>query len=295
MTELDPARTVAGSILGTKWKPRLIVVLASEGKLGFGDLQRELDGISNKVLADDLEGLRDRGVVTRDVIHEQPRRVEYELTAAGRELYTILESMATWDASYVTGGGLPTVLLADDDQRLLELYSIWLSADYDVITATDGREALLGLDDAVDVAILDRAMPGLRGEEVAAAVEAADQRTGIALLTSSEVSPSDVLLPADRLVRKPITHDELDDLTEALCRLTDLSPSARDVRARRHRLDFVETHLGAAVTETDPYRRASDELEEIEADRRGALEARDPWRRLLEADPDEPASAHSED
>ncbi len=278
----NPAQSIAGSLLGTKWKPRLIVALATEGRLGFGDCKRELEGISSKVLSDNLEDLREHGVVSRDVIQEQPRRVEYELTGAGRELYAILESMAEWDATHVTGTGSPTVLLADDDDRLLELYTLWLAADYDVVTATDGREALDGLDESVDVAVLDRSMPGMNGDEVASSIARSDQRTPVAVLTSMQVTPADVSLPADRLLRKPITERELRTAIEELNRLSDEAPIAREVRARRHRLEFVETHLGSAVGSTPPYRRARAELDRIEADRAAAAEAREPWRRLLE-------------
>lgn len=296
MTETpNPAESVAGSILGTKWKPRLIVALATEGRLGFGDCKRELEGISSKVLSDDLEDLREHGVVSRDVIQEQPRRVEYELTGAGRELYAILESMADWDATHVTGTGSPTVLLADDDSRLLELYTLWLAADYDIVTATDGREALDGLDESVDVAVLDRSMPGLNGGEVASSIARADQRTPIAILTSMQVTPADVSLPADRLLRKPITERELRTAIEELNRLADEAPIAREVQARRHRLEFVETHLGSAVGSTEPYRRAREELDRIEADRAAAIEAREPWRRLLEERGDGETGASSPD
>ena len=292
MTETpNPAQTIAGSILGTKWKPRLIVALATEGRLGFGECKRELEGISNKVLSDNLEDLREHGVVSRDVVQERPRRVEYELTVAGRELYTILESMADWDATHVTGTGAPTVLLADDERRLLELYSVWLAADYDVVTAADGREALALLDESVDVAIVDRAMPGLSGEEVVTAVVNADQRTPIAILTAKQVSPDDVAVPADRLLRKPIAKDELIDAIEELNRLADVAPVTREVEARAHRLEFLETHLGSAVKSTEPYRRAKAELDALEAERAAARAAREPWRRLLDRDAeDEPES-----
>ncbi|WP_440766650.1 winged helix-turn-helix transcriptional regulator [Natronorubrum sp. DTA7] len=290
----NPAQTIAGSILGTKWKPRLIVALATEGRLGFGECKRKLEGISNKVLSDNLEDLREHGVVSRDVVQEQPRRVEYELTAAGRELYTILESMADWDATHVVGTGAPTVLLADDERRLLELYSVWLAADYDVVTAADGREALALLDESVDVAILDRAMPGLSGEEIVASVANAGQRTPVAILTSKQVSPDDVSIPADRLLRKPIAKAELIDVIEELNRLNTVAPVARDVEARAHRLAFLETHLGSAAKSTEPYRRARAELDALETQRAAATAAREPWRRLLERE-DESESTTDDD
>ena len=62
---------------------------------------------------------------------------------------------------------------------------------------------------------------------------------------------------------------------EALGRLADVSPVAREVQARRHRLEFVESHLGSAVRSTEPCRRAATALERLEADRAAATAERD--------------------
>ncbi|EMA37822.1 winged helix-turn-helix transcriptional regulator [Halobiforma nitratireducens] len=287
MTDADPADSVARSVLGTKWKPRVISALATDGKLGFGALQQELDGISSKVLSSNLEDLLERDVIARDVVQEQPRRVEYELTAAGDALYAILERMIEWDEQYVEGAGLPTVLLAEDDPRLLEMYSLWLSTEYDVVTAENGRDALRALDESVDAAMLDRGMPGLTGDEVAAALKSIGQPTPIGFLTSMQVSPADASLPADRLLCKPVSKAKLHEAIEDLLGLDERSALARDVEARKHRLTFVERHLGSGVTGTDAYERARAELERVEADRKAALEEREPWRRYVESADDE--------
>ncbi|ADD05614.1 HxlR family transcription regulator / receiver box response regulator [Natrialba magadii ATCC 43099] len=275
-----PAESTALSILGTKWKPRLIVALATNDRLSFGDLKRELTGISGKVLSENLDELRDHGVVSRDVVQQQPRRVEYELTGAGRELYQLIEALTEWDATYATERGVPTVLLAEDDPRLRELYALWLQTDYDVLTVPDGQTALRSLDESVDVAVLARDLPTLDGAAVAAALETAGQRTPVAIITSADISPEDVSISADLLVRDPLSKAELIDTVEQLTRLPKESPIGRDIRARRHRLAFVERHLGPTVSETEPYQRAADELTALEQERERTADARAPWRRL---------------
>ncbi len=210
--------------------------------------------------------------------------------------------MAEWDERYVEGEGFPRVLLADDDHRLLEMYTLWLSADYDVVTANNGREALTLLDDSIAVAILDRNMPELTGEEVATAIRESGQTTPLAFLTAAQVSPTDVSLPADRLLRKPVRKDELRAAIEDVRALTDQSPIGRAVDARRHRLEFVEHHLGSSVTGTDAYEQARTELEAIEEERAADLEKRQPWRRYLaagiatsagETEPDSPGDSNA--
>ncbi|MCU4925996.1 winged helix-turn-helix transcriptional regulator [Halobacteria archaeon AArc-dxtr1] len=289
----NPAQSTAKSILGTKWKPQLIVALSAKGRLGFGDCKRELEGISSKVLSNNLEALCEDGVVARDIVQERPRRVEYELTAAGRELYRILESMTEWDATYAAETGVPTVLLAEDDARLRELYALWLAGEYDVVTTGDGREGLRLLDEDVDAAVLDRTMPRLTGDEIARAVSMVGQRTPIAVLTSAQVDPTDASLPVDRLLRKPLSKTDLLDAVETLLGLPGASPVARDVQTRRHRLAFVERHLGSTAAETEPYQEAAAELARIESERAIESRRRQPWRQRVDGRSDDVAEKES--
>ncbi|WP_423750819.1 response regulator [Salinirarus marinus] len=59
-----------------------------------------------------------------------------------------------------------TVLIVEDERALVDLFSNWLSDDFDVRTAYDGEQALAKIDDEVDVVLLDRRMPGLSGDDV---------------------------------------------------------------------------------------------------------------------------------
>ena len=64
------------------------------------------------------------------------------------------------------------ILIADDDPQILRALRITLSArGYDVLTASDGREALrLAADGHPDIIVVDLGMPGLTGIEVIEAV-----------------------------------------------------------------------------------------------------------------------------
>lgn len=63
--------------------------------------------------------------------------------------------------------GNPTVLIADDEAALVELFSTYFENDVIVETALNGDEAIERLDDTVDVVLLDRRMPRMSGDEVA--------------------------------------------------------------------------------------------------------------------------------
>ena len=83
-------------LLCKKWHPVILHRLLSEGPLGFNALKEEVDGISSKVLSDNLEDLADYDLLTREVVSEKPFRVEYSLTDRGESLEQIILNMRDW-------------------------------------------------------------------------------------------------------------------------------------------------------------------------------------------------------
>lgn len=87
--------TVAIDVVGGKWKLHLMWVLA-EGPVRFGQIRRKLDGVSEKVLTENLRQLEASGVVRRELYAEVPPRVEYSLTPLGEELNEALAPLEAW-------------------------------------------------------------------------------------------------------------------------------------------------------------------------------------------------------
>ncbi len=87
------------SLMGNKWQV-LIVRDLLPGTKRFGELQRAIGGISQKVLTSHLREMEASGLIHREVYAEVPPRVEYSLTDLGRSLQPILDSMDSWGASY---------------------------------------------------------------------------------------------------------------------------------------------------------------------------------------------------
>ncbi|MEC9346572.1 MAG: helix-turn-helix domain-containing protein [Pseudomonadota bacterium] len=81
------------SIIRGVWTPNIIWYLGG-GPRRFGELRVDIPGISAKMLTARLRELEDRGVLDRHVMPTSPPSVEYNLTALGRELLPVLESMA---------------------------------------------------------------------------------------------------------------------------------------------------------------------------------------------------------
>ena len=79
------------------------------------------------------------------------------------------------------------ILLVDDSEAILMLERLFLKADYDTITATDGRSGLAkALADPPDLVLLDLVMPGMTGLRLCRVLRAeeATRRTPIVMVTS---------------------------------------------------------------------------------------------------------------
>ena len=76
----------AVSLIGGKWKLLILRNLKTR-PWRFNELQRDLEGISQKVLTDSLRQMIDDGLAYRRDYREMPPRVEYGLTELGRETY----------------------------------------------------------------------------------------------------------------------------------------------------------------------------------------------------------------
>ncbi len=86
-------------LIGNKWKLLIIRNLLAR-PWRFNELRKDLAGISQKVLTDNLRSLESDGIITRTVFPEVPPRVEYALSELGETLRPILDSMEAWGKTY---------------------------------------------------------------------------------------------------------------------------------------------------------------------------------------------------
>src|SRR5215210_3829841 len=85
--------------IGGKWKLRIIIAL-SEGNKRFNELQRRVEGISAKVLSNELKELEMNGFIKRTVYTGMPVVVEYELTEYSETLKDVMRSLSEWGAMH---------------------------------------------------------------------------------------------------------------------------------------------------------------------------------------------------
>ena len=81
-------------LIGSKWK-LLIMRNLLDRPWRFNELQKSLEGISQKVLTDSLRSMESDGIVIRTVFAEVPPRVEYSLSKLGESMRPIISAMET--------------------------------------------------------------------------------------------------------------------------------------------------------------------------------------------------------
>lgn len=94
----------AFEVIGGKWKAAILWELDG-GSVRFGELKRRVKGISEKMLIQHLRELEQDRLITREIFHQVPPRVEYALTEWGVDLNKALSGIADWGQRYAKALG----------------------------------------------------------------------------------------------------------------------------------------------------------------------------------------------
>lgn len=95
VTRADSLAREIFSDIANKWA-LLIIEAVGDGTLRFTELRDEVEGISHKMLTQNLRLLERNGLVERTVHPVVPPRVEYTLTEPGRALRATVDGMCDW-------------------------------------------------------------------------------------------------------------------------------------------------------------------------------------------------------
>ena len=82
-------------LISGKWKP-LVLFFLRDGPKRYGALKRSIEGVSDKVLIQQLKDLEAHCVLARTNYKEVPPRVDYALTPLGRSLADAIVPLCTW-------------------------------------------------------------------------------------------------------------------------------------------------------------------------------------------------------
>jgi DNA-binding HxlR family transcriptional regulator len=88
------------SDVANKWA-FLIIETLGENTLRFSELRTAVEGISHKMLTQNLRMLERNGLVERTVHPTVPPRLEYTLTEPGQALRATVDGMCVWTHQYL--------------------------------------------------------------------------------------------------------------------------------------------------------------------------------------------------
>ncbi|WP_343827574.1 response regulator transcription factor [Clostridium subterminale] len=116
---------------------------------------------------------------------------------------------------------MKNILIADDNEEIREIVRVLLeSEDYNVIEAVDGEDAVIKVDESIDLIILDIMMPRKSGFK--ACVEIREKTSAPILFLTAKTQDSDKCMGfsvgSDDYLSKPFSYTELVSRVKALLR-----------------------------------------------------------------------------
>ena len=82
--------------IGGKYKGRILWALNKYSVMRYGELSREISGITTKMLPQTLRELEADNLIHREMYPQVPPKVEYTLTETGKELISFIRYLVEW-------------------------------------------------------------------------------------------------------------------------------------------------------------------------------------------------------
>jgi DNA-binding response OmpR family regulator len=158
------------------------------------------------------------------------------------------------------------VLIVENEKRLADTYGTWLEEKYDVSVAYSGETALKEMtdDEAPDVVLLDRRMPGIPGNEVAEEIEEKGYNTQVIMVTAVSPSVEIASFPIDDYVTKPVKKDEMHEIVETAVSVTEYEKDVEEIFALTGRKYALVQELPAHELESsEEFSRLESRIEEL--------------------------------
>ncbi len=97
------------SFIGGKWKLLILSHLHQFPKRSYSELKKNLPGISEKMLSQQLKELERDKLVEKKIVTAKPYRVEYFLSKSGKSLSPMYDFVSKWGISYLKKNGIDYV------------------------------------------------------------------------------------------------------------------------------------------------------------------------------------------
>lgn len=165
-----------------------------------------------------------------------------------------------------TTDGAPTVQIVEDESKIAELYRLHLPDRYEVQVETTGQAALADLDDATDVLLVDRRMPGISGDELVERVRDRGHDCAIAMVSAIDPDLDVVDTAFDAYLVKPLSGERLRRIVEELTTIREYGEPVRKQYALLQQLTTLKTcDAPRGLSSAEAYATLIDELREYRA------------------------------
>lgn len=156
-------------------------------------------------------------------------------------------------------------MLVEDEEEVARLYKQWLEDEgYSVRLAYNGEDALDMMDDEVDVALLDRRMPGMSGDDVLEEVRSQGYEIPIGVVTATEPDFDIIRMDLDYYVTKPVSREELVATVDNLYARSDYDATLEEYSALVSKKAALEAQAHKPREELEASQEYKDLLSEIE-------------------------------
>ncbi|WP_459191307.1 HalX domain-containing protein [Halosimplex sp. J119] len=167
----------------------------------------------------------------------------------------------------MSGSDTPVVLIVEDEPDVAETYNLWLDEEYEVRMARSGDEGLAQLDDAVDVVLLDRMMPGLSGDEVLKRIRERELECRVAMVTAVEPDFDILEMGFDAYLCKPIRSEQLHETVENLLERSAYDDLLQEYYSLVEKQATLEaTKSGTELNDNDEYAQLQERIETVQDD-----------------------------
>lgn len=93
--------TYTMSLIGGKWKMQILFWLWKSEIMRYSELIRSLEGITHKMLSNQLKELENDRLIIRIEYPQVPPKVEYKLSERGKTLMPVLHSVCHWGIEHM--------------------------------------------------------------------------------------------------------------------------------------------------------------------------------------------------
>jgi len=164
----------------------------------------------------------------------------------------------------MAAGDEPTVLIVDDEKRIVNLYARQLDGMATVKEAYGGGDALEKANESVDVILLDRRMPGIPGDEVLEVLAERGYDPLVIMVTAVEPDFDIVEMSFDDYLVKPVTGDELRETVTRVLERAAFRQTARDYFAMASKQAALSGYKHPAQLESnEEYQRLQRKLDDL--------------------------------